>query len=115
MGIIASLFRKRKMMEGYEHIWRRSPEHEPELTNTRLTVPDVIACTNGGTDKEALEGLILQYSGIIPQELMGAKLNEAIRYYSEHPEEINRLIAESRARKGMVIKDGRIIREPDGC
>ena len=97
------------MIEGYKFIYLDSPQHEPQIAGTRLTVAHIVLDTKYGANLKGLETVIEDYQGRLTYEM----IEDALKYYREHKTEIDTYIAEAKARKGMIIKDGKVIRQPD--
>lgn len=100
---------KGKMIPGYRFIERQSPEHEPNIVGTRLTVTHVAGLLYYA--KGSIEELINNWEGRLSKEMV----DEAIAYYESNKAEIDGYIAESRSKSGMILKGGKVIRKPDGA
>ncbi len=88
------------MINGYRYITRESPEHEPIIVGTRLTVTWIIRDLEGGEALSEIESILEDWQGRVTREM----INEALDYYKVHKLEIDGYISESIKRSGTVFK-----------
>ena len=85
------------MIKGYNFIERQSPEHEPKIAGTNLTVSRVAREVELGA---TLEEIVNAYKAHVTLEM----LREALDYAEKNPDEIREYIDESIKRSGTIIR-----------
>lgn len=99
MGVLSRIFRRTKMIQGYQFIERQSRIHEPNIVGTRITVPQLIRDLEWGKRVDLADEVIRVYNGKITRPI----LEEVLRYYSANKKEIDDFIDESIKRSGTIL------------
>ncbi|PIN75740.1 hypothetical protein COV18_02740 [Candidatus Woesearchaeota archaeon CG10_big_fil_rev_8_21_14_0_10_37_12] len=94
------------MIPGYNYIVRESPEHEPRIVHTRITVTNIVLDTDRGRDMTGIEYLIKTHHDRFTMDAA----HEAIKYYTTNIAEIEGYIA-ARNKPGTILCRGNIKKE----